>query len=85
MLDKEWESVFEEIVGTLLKRNSSKAVEETLVSFLQFLGEGLVGVVGSGGHIEGYSKRSAEAGGCEEGGYFSIVAVLEASRVARPA
>ena len=57
MLDEVGECVLEEIVRSLFEGNSSEAVEETLVSLLQLLREGLIGVVGPGGHVHEDSKR----------------------------
>ena len=59
MLDEEWEGVLEEVVGSLFKWDSSGGVQEGFIPFLQLLGEGLVRVVCSRGHIQGYTERRA--------------------------
>ena len=57
MFDEKRECVFKKIIGTLLKRNSFKGIPETLVSFLEFFGEGFVRIVCSRGHIDGDTER----------------------------
>lgn len=48
---EEWIGIFEEVVGTLLKRNSCKCSEITRVALLKVRWEGLIGIEGILGHF----------------------------------
>lgn len=52
MLDEEWEGSLEEIIRSLLERNTLESIKPALVPLLKLLGEGLISVVGSACHIK---------------------------------
>ncbi len=56
MLGIQGERVAEQVVRSLLEGDAPESAEEAGVAFLQFGGEGAVGVVGSEGHVAGHCE-----------------------------
>lgn len=81
MFDEEWESVFEKIIRSLLKRNSFEGIPEALVSLLELFRESLVSIVGSRSHIDSNTKR-CRAECCGHNSWeLSIVIILKSSKI----